>query len=239
MFDLLAAPTARLLDACFALWPSYGGAIVLFTATVASLLSPLAVHAGRRQLANQAKLQALRPDLDRLRTRHRNDQQRLQQETAALFAAHGVTPASMLGGIGAPLLQSPVLIAVFQVLKGLGRPDPRYLPLASGLRDAIIADHGRLLSVGIDLAATPASAIAAGLGTAVPALLLLAALVAVSLAGASLTRRRTGTTNPVVWIGALLTPAFAFGLPAGLALSYVVTTTARVAQQAYIHRVPG
>ncbi len=241
MLDLLPTAIARLLDLCFSLWPSYGATIVLATAVILALLTPLSVHGLRRQQASAAQLRALRPELDRIRSAHADDAAARNRETAAFLASHDVSPLSTVNGCWQLALQSPVFMAVFHVIRGLGRvtdgvADPRYLSTASAMRDAIVADNGRLLSLGLDLTTSPATAIAAGVGTAIPALVLVGLLLAVGLANAACTRTDATGSSPAMWVAVLIAPAFALVMPAGVGIYSLVAATWRLAQQQLVPR---
>ena len=59
-------------------------AIIVFTAAVRLLLSPLSYHAFR----GQARISALQPRIAALRARYAHQPDRLQQELTALYRAH-------------------------------------------------------------------------------------------------------------------------------------------------------
>ena len=94
-------------------------AIVLFTAGVRLLLSPLSYHAIR----GQASLSALQPKITELRRRYQNQPDRLQQELTALYRAEG---GGMLAGCLPLLLQLPFFSVMYRLfLSGTvaGRPN--------------------------------------------------------------------------------------------------------------------
>lgn len=85
-----------------------GFAIILMTIAIRLLLYPL-MHA---QLKSARKMAQLKPHLDALSTKHKNDKQALQQAQLALYKEHGVNPAA---GCLPLLIQMPVLIALYNV----------------------------------------------------------------------------------------------------------------------------
>jgi YidC/Oxa1 family membrane protein insertase len=85
-----------------------GFAIILLTAFIRLLLYPL-MHA---QLSNAKKMSDLKPHLDALNAKHKNDKTQLQQAQLALYKEHGVNPAA---GCLPTLIQFPILIALYNV----------------------------------------------------------------------------------------------------------------------------
>lgn len=85
-----------------------GFAIILMTVAIRIVLYPL-MHA---QLKSARKMQKLKPHLDALAAKHKNDKQALSQAQMALYKEHGVNPAA---GCLPLLIQMPVLIALYSV----------------------------------------------------------------------------------------------------------------------------
>ncbi|MEK7667055.1 MAG: membrane protein insertase YidC [Gemmatimonadota bacterium] len=86
----------------------YGLVLVLFGILVRVLLWPLNQKAMRSSVA----MQAVQPLMKEIQVRHKDDPQRLQQETMKLYKEHKVNP---LGGCLPMLLPFPVLLALFFV----------------------------------------------------------------------------------------------------------------------------
>lgn len=96
---------------------SFGFSIILLTITIRFILSPLT----KKQLHSVKKLNELKPQLDELSKRHKNDKQRLQQEQLKLYQKAGINPAA---GCLPALAQIPVFIALYNVfLSVLGKSD--------------------------------------------------------------------------------------------------------------------
>ena len=122
-----------------------GGGILLVSAGVRLALLPLTLRLARRARAQQAKLAALRPELETLQRRYANDPGRLMRETRALHAKHGIsllTPSGLAG----MAIQFPVFGGLFAAVRtGLGarvrflwvgdlaRPDGALLLIATAL----------------------------------------------------------------------------------------------------------
>ncbi|WP_188455400.1 YidC family membrane integrase SpoIIIJ [Virgibacillus oceani] len=122
---------------------NYGLAIVIVTVIIRLVLLPLNV----KQLKSSKAMQDIQPELKEIQKKYSskdaNTQQKLQQETMALFQKHGVNP---LAGCLPIFIQMPVLIAIYHAIMRteaikaheflwfqLGQPDPFYiLPLIAG-----------------------------------------------------------------------------------------------------------
>lgn len=88
---------------------NYGVAIILLTLAVRVLLWPLTYS----QVVSARRMQALQPEMERLRQKYKNDQQRLNQEVVKLWREQKVNPAS---GCLPLVIQLPILWAMYQVL---------------------------------------------------------------------------------------------------------------------------
>jgi YidC/Oxa1 family membrane protein insertase len=122
--------------------PNYGFVLILFGILVRLLLWPLT----QKSFESMQKMQAVQPELQKLRERYKNDPQRMQTEMMKLYRERGVNP---LGGCLPNLLPLPVLFALFFVfqntiefrgapfvlwIQDLSRPDPWYvLPVLMGV----------------------------------------------------------------------------------------------------------
>ena len=119
MSGLLGVPVDAAYHLVFALThlltPVAGGlaaaaAIVLFTAAVRLLISPLSFRA----LRGQAAMARLAPQVQALRTRHRRQPERLQRELTALYKREGTGPFS---GILPLLVQWPFLSVMYLLFR--------------------------------------------------------------------------------------------------------------------------
>ncbi len=86
---------------------SYGIAIVVMTVLVKFLLS----FVQYKQFLSQAKLKVLKPELDAIRAKHKDNKMKAQQETMALQTKAGASP---MAGCLPALIQLPVFYSLFQ-----------------------------------------------------------------------------------------------------------------------------
>ena len=85
---------------------SYGIAILLLTFVIRLLISPLSYTS----YLSGAKMKVLRPEIEKLKAKHGNDQQAMSMEQMKLFREAGVNP---LGGCIPALLQIPIFFALY------------------------------------------------------------------------------------------------------------------------------
>lgn len=87
--------------------PSYGLAIIIMTIVVRIVLSPITY----KSYLSQAKMKVLRPEIDELNKKYKDNAMKKQQETMKLYSKTGVSP---LSGCIPALLQIPVFYALFR-----------------------------------------------------------------------------------------------------------------------------
>lgn len=91
----------------------YGAAIIIVTILLRTLILPLNI----KQLKSSQAMQLLQPEIQKLREKYsskdQQTQQKLQQETMALFQKHGVNP---LAGCLPIIAQMPILIAFYHAI---------------------------------------------------------------------------------------------------------------------------
>lgn len=122
----------------------YGFSIIVATILIRLIILPLMV----KQTKSSKAMQALQPEMQKLKEKYsskdQKTQQKLQQETMALFQKHGVNP---MAGCFPLIIQMPILIGFYhaisrtQVLKtgsflwfDLGVRDPYFiLPIIAGI----------------------------------------------------------------------------------------------------------
>ena len=88
---------------------NYGVAIILLTIVTRVLFYPLTV----KSMKSMKAMQALQPKINELRSKYKNDPQRLQRETMELYRANKVNP---LGGCLPMVAQVPIFYALYLAL---------------------------------------------------------------------------------------------------------------------------
>jgi len=88
---------------------NYGVAIILLTVITKVLFYPLTV----KSMSSMKKMQAIQPQVNALRAKHKNDPQRAQREMMDLYKKEGVNP---VGGCLPMLVQVPIFYALYIAL---------------------------------------------------------------------------------------------------------------------------
>ncbi|EME73918.1 OxaA-like protein precursor [Bacillus sonorensis] len=123
---------------------NFGLAIIIVTILIRLLILPLMI----KQLRSTKAMQAIQPEMQKLREKYsskdQKTQQKLQQETMALMQKHGVNP---LAGCFPIIIQMPILIGFYHAIMrtreiaehsflwfDLGERDPYFiLPILAGV----------------------------------------------------------------------------------------------------------
>ena len=108
-FAVLAVPILRGLQFIHKYIPNYGVAIILLTILIRLITFPLQY----KSFKSMKKMQTIQPELQALKEKYKDDSQRMQQETMALFKKAGANP---LSGCLPLLLQMPFFFAIYRVL---------------------------------------------------------------------------------------------------------------------------
>lgn len=238
LWDGLLRLLASVLAFFFDIVPNLGISIILLTLLVNALVFPLTL----KQTRSTRAMQLIQPDVERLRKKHKDEPEVLNQEIMKLYKERGVSPA----GCFLPLLvQMPVWFALFRVLR-----DPLdFVPEGTRLHEALVA--GPQLFLGMDLAREPSAVLSNdGFVTAIPYLLLVGFVVVTGLLQQRVTTASADNgskpTNPqaeqMQRIGKIM-PLF-FGVisyiwPAGLNLYFATSNLFRTGQMLLINRIDG
>src|SRR5438046_6879801 len=95
----------------------FGIAIVLLTILIKLIISPIFQYQLTTSRRVQAEQRRIAPQLSALRKKYKKDPQRLNQETMALYKEHNINPLAQMSGCLPALVQSPILIALFYVIR--------------------------------------------------------------------------------------------------------------------------
>ena len=90
----------------------YGLAIMLLTVLVMAVITPLTVKSTKSML----QMQRLQPEMKRLQNKYKDDRERLNQELMAFYKENQINP---LGGCLPVVVQMPVFIVMYRLLRGL------------------------------------------------------------------------------------------------------------------------
>ncbi len=90
----------------------YGMAIIIFTILIRLLMSPITY----KSYVSQAKMKVLKPEINALNEKYKDNAMKKQQETMSLYTKAGVNP---MAGCLPAFLQLPVFYALFQLFPAL------------------------------------------------------------------------------------------------------------------------
>jgi YidC/Oxa1 family membrane protein insertase len=230
---------SAVLAFCYRLVPDYTVAIVLMTLVVMIVLVPLTVKSTRQMLA----MQQIQPEIRALQKQYEGDRMAANEAMTALMRERGVSPA---GGCLPMLLQLPVFIVLYEVIRGLtnkvhGVPQPKYIGHSSLLYQHLVADGGRMPSFGINLAT--AATDVHGFLRALPYY----GIVALSMVlqywqVAQMTRRypkQPGTAGSMIRMQKLFPLVYAviyLFFPAAINIYFLVSSAFRIGQQSIMYR---
>ena len=119
MWRWLCYPLVWVLNFFNNMIPNYGVAIILLTILVRLLFWPLT----HKSTVGMKKMQELQPKMKEIQAKFKDNPQRMQQETWALYRENKVNPMSSCLPM---LIQIPVFIALFNVLRSA--VELRYAP---------------------------------------------------------------------------------------------------------------
>ena len=95
---------------------SMGWAIAVVSLAARLLLFPLTLRLAYRGLETQRALKRIAPQLERLKVKHKKDQRRLLEETAALYEKNGIRIADG-GTLVGVAVQAPVFLGLFGAIQ--------------------------------------------------------------------------------------------------------------------------
>ena len=95
---------------------NYGISIIVITIILRLIFLPITVKSMKSMKEVQVKMQALKPEIDAVKEKYKDDKQAQQTEMMKIYTSNGVNPLSSLGGCLPLLFQFPVFIALYFAL---------------------------------------------------------------------------------------------------------------------------
>lgn len=160
IFEPIFHAIAWMLAFLYGIVPNYAGSIALLTLIIMGVLTPLTVKSTRSMMA----MQKVQPEIKKLQQKYKGPENRqlLNEELMRLYREEGINP---LGGCLPMLLQTPFLIVLYNVIKGLSYTvttkagkviaEPRYIPHTSKMYANLVSSGGHINSFGMDLSLRP------------------------------------------------------------------------------------
>lgn len=109
IWKIIALPILRGLQFFYTIFPNYGVSIIFLTIVIRMLTFPLQY----KSFKSMKKMQTIQPELKAIKEKYKDDPQRQQKETMALFKSAGANP---IGGCLPMILQMPIFFAFYKVL---------------------------------------------------------------------------------------------------------------------------
>lgn len=212
---------------------SLGLAIILLTLAIRLVLLPLTLPA----MKSQSKIKDLKPELDKLKEKYKDDKLGLQQAQVALYKEHKINPAA---GCLPYIAQFAVLIALYRVfidyLNGgnianttflwfdLTKPDQlRILPIVAALSQLVM---GLMIAPAADASAE--KALATNTKTTKD-----------DKKADDMADMAASMQQQMIFLMPAMTGFLAWGFPSGLGLYWVISTIFSVVQQYFVSGLGG
>src|SRR4029450_911285 len=109
IFGAVARAMLAILHFFYGIVGNYGIAIVMLTVLVRGSMFPISY----RQTQNMARIQALKPEMDRINEKYKNDLQKKSEDTRALYAQPNI---NRLAACLPLFLQMPIFIGLWRAL---------------------------------------------------------------------------------------------------------------------------
>ena len=148
MWEEICKIIAKIVELFYFPVHDWGMAIILLTIVFRLLIMPLMLS----QTKSSFQMQKVQPRLKEIQERFKDDPVRVQEETQKLYADAKFNP---LAGCVPMLIQMPIFIALFQVLRNIQNYLPQY-------------DYFTFYNIIPNLLATPAEVMEQGIGPFIP-----------------------------------------------------------------------
>ncbi|MGI8662202.1 MAG: YidC/Oxa1 family membrane protein insertase [Acidimicrobiales bacterium] len=250
VFDPFFNFLASILSFWYSVIPDYGFAIAMLTLCVMVILTPLTLKGTRSMMM----MQAVQPQLKKLQTQYKDDRQKLNEEMLKFYKENNINP---LSGCLPLLIQMPVFIVLYRIIRGLARvqhDSPAlkaigktfgFVPehLSSGkLYDALLGQT-EMKAWGMDLSTSAKDMLSiGGFVKTLPYIVLIVVVAATSF----IQQKQISGRNPAVAsnpqqqllmrIGPIMITFISIISPGGLVIYFLVSNLFRVGQQALITR---
>lgn len=237
-WELLQSTLGNLLAFSYDIVANYGLSIILLTILVNIVVFPLTL----KQTRSTRAMQELQPEVEKLRKKHKDEPDVMNQAVMELYRERKVSPM----GCFLPLLvQMPIWFALFRVL----REPLSYIPIDTSLGQAL--SRGPLTFLTMDLSIEPSRAVSDfGLFSldTLPYIMVVLIVVGTGFMQQKLSTPRNqpapqnqqaATAQRITKILPLFFGIISYIWPAGLNLYFATSNTFRTGQQLLIFRIDG
>lgn len=220
MWDAIVNVLFQILRLIQSFATDWGLSIIILTIIVRLILTPLVLKSTK----STARMQVLQPKLMEIQQRYADDPQRQAEEMQKFYAENKFSP---LGGCLPLLIQMPILIALFTLLRDL----PNYFEGTNFSFYGILPD----------LTVTPGSMWVQGIGIALPYLISLVLFALLTIIptlyqSRNQTGQQASSMRTMSIVMSIMMLWMGWNLPAGVLLYYDVSTMWQVIQQVFVTR---
>ncbi len=200
----------------------WGLSIIILTVIVRLILTPLLLKSTK----STARMQVLQPKLMEIQQKYADDPQRQTEEMQKFYSENKFNP---LGGCLPLLIQMPILLALFTLLRNL----PGYIG-----ESGVVFSFYNIMP---DLTTTPGAQWANGIATALPYLILLILFGILTVIPSlyqshNQTGQQASSMRTMALVMGIMMLWLGWNLPAGVLLYYDVSSLWQVAQQIFVTR---
>jgi YidC/Oxa1 family membrane protein insertase len=218
IFDFFGQMILQTLEFVQRLVKNWGLAIIILSVLVFLVLFPLTL----KQMRSMKEMQILAPKVEELRAKYKDNPQKLNQETLALYREHKVNP---LGGCLPMLLQMPILFALYQVLmRSVALRGANFL----WIKDLSMPDRLLILPFSIPVLGNELNIL--------PILMTIGMFVQQKVSTVSSSSSSAQQQKMMMIIMPVMFLVFFYHLPAGLVLYWVVNSTLMLVYQVKVMR---
>lgn len=116
-FDAIAKGILKIITLLHKVVPSWGMCILIIGTAFYVILYPLTIKSMVSMRKMQTEMQAVQPQITKIKERYKNNPQKLNEEMAKLYKEHNINPLKGCSGGCFPMfLQMPIFIGLYQVL---------------------------------------------------------------------------------------------------------------------------
>lgn len=204
-------PISRLVLWCmttlYKVIPNYGIVILIVSVLAKILMYPLT----KKSLNSMKKMQLVKPEMDEINKKYKDDPQKKQKAMMALYKEHSINP---VGGCLPMVLQMPIFFALYSVLYNV--IEMRKAPFVFWIKDLSLPDNvGNIMGVPINP-------------------------LPVIMTATMIWQQKLTPTDPRQATMAMIMPImflfFFYNLPSGLVFYWTVNNVVSVIQQLWIKR---
>jgi YidC/Oxa1 family membrane protein insertase len=215
-FGVISKAILAVLGFFYGLFHSWGLAIILLAIFLNIILFPLTV----KSFQSMQKMQALHPQMEKLKTQHKDNPQKLNKEIMELYKKYKINPFS---GCLPMLLQMPIFIALYQALmKSIELRHTKFLWINDLSAPDAVKIPINLPIVGNSINILPLVMVAA---------MVVQQKMSTKTAGAAVSEEQKQQQKMMLIIMPIMFGFIFYNMPSGLVLYWVINTSLTIVEQ--------